>query len=252
MKFAYFFIISFFLAVSVQAGEEAFTPTQKEALNKIIDEHLMKNPEILVTALDQLQQKQIKQQREKARILIQQNKDALFSNTNDYVESAASASIPMVVFMDPYCGHCKKFHEIIKQALDPSNKGYIKDLKIIYKDLPLFGEDSDRAVKAMHAAKLQGQYPAFQQELFKKEKPASKEEIIEIASQLKLDTTRFLKDMESDQIKALISSNRQLAEKLGIRGTPSFIIGDFLTIGGASLSDLKELIEKAKNPEKSK
>ena len=60
MQFIYLLIIGILLAPFANADEKVFTSQQKEALSKIIDDHLMKNPEVLASALEQLQQRQMK------------------------------------------------------------------------------------------------------------------------------------------------------------------------------------------------
>ena len=242
MKFIYLLIIGMLLAPFAKADEEVFTSQQKEALSKIIDDHLMKNPEVLASALEQLQERQMKEQMEKSKALIQKNSAQLFNNPDDYVAGTANAPVTLVVFMDPYCGHCRKFHEILDQAT--SGDSGIKELKVVFKDLPIFGEASDRAVKAMLAAKLQGKYTDFQKEMFKEDQPVTKEEIIKVAARLGLNQSRLLADMESDKIKSIIAANRQLAETLGVSGTPTVVIGELLIPGGMSLANLKELVSK--------
>lgn len=244
MKFIYLSVMIVLLSIPVNADEEVFTSQQKEALGKVIDDHLMKNPEVLASALEHLQQKQMKEQMEKSKALIQKNAAQLFNNPDDYVAGDINSPVAMVVFLDPYCGHCRKFHSVITQALDTSTSSGIKELKIIFKDLPIFGDSSDLAVRAMLAAKSQGKYIDFQKEIFKQEKPVTKEEITKVAASLGLDKSRLLTDMESDRIKRMVASHRQLAETLGVGGTPTSIIGDLMIPGEISLENLKELVSK--------
>ena len=72
----------------------------------------------------------------------------------------------------------------------------------------------------------------------------TKEEITKVAARLGLNQSRLLADMESDKIKSIIAANRQLAETLGVSGTPTVVIGELLIPGGMSLANLKELVSK--------
>ena len=244
----WFLVFSILFSSHGKATEELFTSSQKEALKKIVEEHLMDNPEVLGSALQKLQEKKAKAQIEKTKQLVQKHEAQLFKAPDDYVLGPEKASTSLVVFMDPYCGHCRQLDNVLKQALDPKNSSGIKDLKVIIKDFPIFGEPSEVAVKAMLAAKNQGKYEALQQEIFKTEAPLKKDQILKIAKDLGIEEARLIKDMEGNKIQEMISKTRQLAGELGIGGTPALVIGDMLIPGALTLEDLNELVSHAKKP----
>ena len=131
------------------------------------------------------------------------------------------------------------------------------DLRIIYKEFPIFGKNSEVASRAALAAGMQGKYLAMHEGLLKVEKRLDDQIIMETAKSVGLDTKKLKKDMESKEISDILEANRKLAEKLHLMGTPAFIVastpeGKFKTgtepsfiPGAASEESLQELIKKA-------
>ena len=50
--------------------------------------------------------------------------------------------------------------------------------------------------------------------------------------------------MQSEEIEAMIQANYQLAQQIGVRGTPAFIIGDELIPGALSPQAMRDLIAR--------
>ncbi len=244
MKFlTYSILILNFLSFNLKA-EEIFNPTQKEALGKIIDDHLMKNPEILVASLKLFEDTRVKEQEEKTKAYIRTNQAKIIGSPDDFVAGNPNAKATLVVFMDPFCIHCRAFHKTLEEALDLKQSGF-KDFKIVFKDIPIFGESSDLAVRAMHAAKEQGKYIPFQKAMFDEDEPLSLETVLKIAASQGMDISKFSQDLDSEKTKSFVLATRQLAGDLGINGTPTSIIGENLVAGEIDLDSLKELIAQA-------
>ena len=70
--------------------------------------------------------------------------------------------------------------------------------------------------------------------------------IFSLAAKAGLDVARIKKHMGAPEIDGMININRELAEKLDIRGTPGFVIGNRIIPGAVDLATLKELIEEAR------
>ncbi|HSE95737.1 MAG TPA: DsbA family protein, partial [Methylomirabilota bacterium] len=76
--------------------------------------------------------------------------------------------------------------------------------------------------------------------------PLTLAEVLRIARQVKLDTARLQADMEAPEIRAILQRNLALAQELGIRGTPAFVVGADLVPGAMDLAALKELVARAR------
>ena len=73
------------------------------------------------------------------------------------------------------------------------------------------------------------------------------EKIYEAASNLKIDVNKLKKDMQKINIEEILLENEELARKLNIRGTPTFIINGKIYAGALELSKLKTIIEESMN-----
>ena len=70
--------------------------------------------------------------------------------------------------------------------------------------------------------------------------------ILRLAAKMSLDIKQLKIDMRSSTMNKVINGNRQLAQQLGITGTPGFIIGNKIVPGAVDLATLKALIAEAR------
>jgi protein-disulfide isomerase len=156
-----------------------------------------------------------------------ENKDKIYKNAAAPIAGNAQGTQTLVVFMDPYCGFCKKFHAELDTLLNTN-----KDVKVIFKDIPIMGSSSVVAIKAMLAAKEQGKYDQLQKAVFSSEKPLTKKQLVKIAGSLGIDTKKLEADMKNKATQAHIDQDLELAKALGINGTPTLIIGERKVVPG--------------------
>lgn len=231
--------------VNSGASVENFTPAQEKAIGSLIENHIIQNPDIVAKALQALQAKQMKAELEKGRLAVLKHKDALFSAPSDPIGGNPQGMKSLVVFMDPYCGHCRHFHTVLDEAV----KSY-PNLKLIYKDLPILGDASQLAVAGFFAALEQGQqkYDAFQAKFLKTDGAQSMDDLMTLAKDAGLDGDAFKKSIDSKGVKDRIKATQDLAESVGITATPSIVLGDVLIPGGVPMDVLKKLLD-AKKPD---
>jgi protein-disulfide isomerase len=74
----------------------------------------------------------------------------------------------------------------------------------------------------------------------------SDEEILAVADSVGLDTERLRSEMADPAIEGVLRNNHALAEKIGITGTPAFVIGDAMIPGAVSLDELRARIAAAR------
>lgn len=68
-----------------------------------------------------------------------------------------------------------------------------------------------------------------------------------LAEEVGIDVARLEKDMEAPEIAAEIQRNHDLASRIGVTGTPAFVINDQLIPGAVEVSELTNLIAAARN-----
>ncbi len=192
----------------------------------VVHDYLTKNPEILVemtTELDKRQQAEQASQQEK---VISDNADALFRSPMSYSAGNPNGDVTVVEFFDYNCGFCKRALPDLVKLIDSDDK-----VKVVFKELPIFGEESEAAAKAALAAGKQGKYFEMHQRLYADPGKADKDKALRAAAELGLDVPQLEKDMEDPAIQQALDETKDLAQKLGLQGTPLYLIGDRIVPG---------------------
>jgi len=204
----------------------------------ILWHYLTKNPEILVemrAELNKRQQEERAAQRQKA---ISDNADAVYRSDKSHFVGNPNGDVTVVEFFDYNCGYCRRAMPDVAKLLENDDK-----VKVVFKELPIFGDDSADAAKGALAAAKQDKYFEMHQKLLSNPGKANKDKVLSIAEAMGLDLSRLEKDMESEDVQAALEEVRGLAQKFGIRGTPMYLIGDRI-IGGAPEDLYDQLVEK--------
>jgi protein-disulfide isomerase len=211
---------------------------QEKQVVEIVRDYLTKNPEILVemtTELDKRQEEEQAAQQEKA---ISSNADALFRSDKSFSAGNPNGDVTVVEFFDYNCGYCRRAMPDVLKLVETDDK-----VKLVLKELPIFGDESEQAAKGALAAHKQGKYFEMHQKLFADPGKANKDKVLRIANELGLDVPQLEKDMESAEIQEGLDEARELAQQLGLQGTPLYLIGD-RTIPGAPDDLYDQLVEK--------
>ncbi len=211
---------------------------ERADVEKIVREYLLANPEILNEMIEELKTREERSAADKAKTGIAQSKDALLNDGFSYVAGNPNGDVTVVEFFDYRCGYCRKARsEIVKLIENDSN------VRLVVKELPILSEVSHEAAKAAIAALNQGgdQYWKFHQALLSVDDLDS-DAIYDVAGGAGLDVARLKKDMADPSVEDKIRKTHELAETIGVDGTPAFIIGDQLYPGYMSADDLKDIV----------
>ena len=223
-----------FIALSIPAFAQSFSPAQKTEIEKVVKDYLLTHPEILrdmATALDAQDKKTTDDGRGKA--LMSQSKE-IFHDGMDGIVGNPKGDVTVVEFMDYNCGWCRKGIKEIQSLVksDPN-------VRVIMKEFPIFGEGSEYAAKAALASARQGKYWEFHQALFASEGKVTAEVTDQIAKDVGLDVVKMKADMADPAIVAQIQKNTQLAQTLQLTGTPAFIVDKKLYPGYIQLPEIQ-------------
>jgi protein-disulfide isomerase len=216
-------------------------PPDKAALGKNIREYLLANPEVLVEAMQELERKQDTQRDTQAQKAIEQEQSALLRDPETPSTGNPNGDVTIVEFSDYQCPYCKKAHSAVKSVVASDGK-----VKLIYKDLPILGEASKVAAVAALASIKQGKHDAFHDALMTNTAKLDSDLIFKLAASVGIDVDQLKKDMSDPKIKDTIDRNMALAEELGVRGTPAFVIGKQFVPGAVDADALKQLIADAR------
>jgi protein-disulfide isomerase len=217
----------------------ALTPEQKSEVEKTVREYLLKNPELMLEVMEALEQRQKQAAAERAEEGVGQFKSQIFQSRHDFVLNPAGR-IPVVEFFDYQCGYCKQvFPSMQKLAAE-------RDVRVIFKELPILGEASIVAARAAIAARRQGKYLELHGKLMSHRGRLGEEAVMAMASELGLDVKQLKADMARPEVGEAIQANLELARELGIRGTPTLFVGHTLVPGAVTEAQLQELVAAAR------
>ncbi len=214
----------------------------KAEIEKIVREYILENPEIIEEALIALTENEKQAQAAAARAAISANADKLYALSTDYSIGPADAKVTVVEFFDYRCGFCKRSVDWVRDLPEE----YDGEVRVVFKELPIFGGISETAALAALAAGKQGKYLEFHVALMniKSNDDLTEQKIDELAALEGLNVTRLRADMESPAVLQQLADMKDLGQALQVGGTPGFFVGD-QHIEGANLPLIEAAIEAA-------
>ena len=217
-----------------------FTDAQRAGIEAIIKDYLIKNPEVLQDALAEAEKRQGETQRLAQGAALRESRDALLNGPHDVVAGNPSGDITMVEFFDYNCGYCRKALGDIQALIKSDPK-----LRVVIKDFPVLGPESLETSQVAVAVRqqLKGEKLfEFHQKLLETKGRVNGARAIQVAKELGADAGRLQKDMAGAEVKAALSENRGLGDRLGLSGTPAFIIGDEIIPGAVGVDPIRKTI----------
>jgi protein-disulfide isomerase len=227
---------------TVMAQAQSVDP-ETAKVEKIVRDYLIRNPEVLLEAMQALKEKQQVEQDRVAQAGIRANRDALFKDPNSFVAGNPNGNFTVVEFFDYRCGYCKQARPAVAEMLkrDPN-------LRLVLKEFPILGPDSLTASRAAVAAMVgqNDKYYAFHQALYDYKAALNDDAVLSIARSTGLDIDKLKQDMKDPKVDQILAENRALGDKLSINGTPAFIIGNTLMPGAAPVESLMAAVAQAR------
>jgi protein-disulfide isomerase len=89
-------------------------------------------------------------------------------------------------------------------------------------------------------------YLGFHQSLLGGRGQADKARALAVAEKVGVDMTRLEEDMASDEVRVSLEESLKLAETLGLKGTPSYVVGSDVVVGAVGLDVLRSKINNAR------
>jgi protein-disulfide isomerase len=164
-----------------------------------------------------------------------------------------AAPVTVVEFSDFQCPFCQGAVPAVKDI----EKAYPQDVRIVWKHLPLpMHPNAKPAAVAAEAARAQGgsaKFWAMHDKLFGDQRMLNSDQFAAYAKQLGLDVARFKRDLADPKLLARIEEDAQLAQKLGVNGTPTFIVNGEKVVGSAALRPaVDRMVAQAKSQPQAK
>ncbi len=236
-----FIFVLLFLFGSAHEAAIAFNADDKKQIDKQIEDFFMRNPEKLEQALNNMQRYLTERaQREQEEALVR-NANNLFHNDNDYSMGPSNASVTIVEFFDYNCGYCKRSFAPLMKVL-----GENKDVRLVFKEYPILGEASYLASSAALAINDKLKYLTFHSKLMTHQGRISESVIEKTLSDMKLSPQKLRSEARRDKYAMQLSATRQLADAIGVNGTPAFVINGKLFAGALDKEEFTQAINEAR------
>ena len=245
------YLITFFLFITnyqiLHSNELSLLSEEKldiNELNILIKEYILKNPEIIIEAIEIYQKRQNSKTIDKEKKLIKSLRTEILEDKNSYKYGDINSNTTIVEFIDYNCGYCKRNHNIIMKFLKKNN-----DVRYIVKELPILGEKSILASKFAILIYLKDGpevYQKFYNFLMTHKKQLNFQILKSYASKAGSKIKDFDNQINIKKVNSVIATNLLLAEKLSINGTPTFIIGNSIIRGFISSQELQEIVDNVR------
>ena len=227
------------LAVFSAAPAVALDEQQKKEMGAFIREYLIENPEIIIEAQNALEAKQQSKRVEQSMRGIADNRQQIFSSPTDITLGNPKGDVTVVEFFDYNCGYCKRALSDMEEILAKD-----KNVRFILKEFPILGPDSLAAHRVANAVRLLApeKYAQFHRTLLGAEEHASEATAVAVATSLGLSEAAIRKSMAEKPNDDIVRQAYQLANSIGITGTPTYILGDEAVFGAVGSEVIEEKV----------
>ena len=202
----------------------ALGTADKAKVERVVRDYVLANPDIVAQAMQKLQE------RESAR-LIAASRGAIETPYGSAWIGNPRGDVTLVEYFDYNCGFCRASLPMIDRLVadDP-------ELRIVFRELPVLSEESGVAARASLAAAAQGKFRRFHDALYAAG-PVSAATIAGAARAAGVDSGKVPADVDDE-----LRTNLGTASRLGMTGTPSWVVGNRMLVGAVPIERLKEAI----------
>lgn len=168
----------------------------------------------------------------------------LKQKASDPIRGNSRASVTIFEFSDFGCEHCASMAPVLEAVVEEDN-----DVKVVWKDVAAarFPTPSINAHVAARCAQRQGAFWEYHDGLFANQEFLNEATYFDLAAQLELNESKFEKCYRDQAVKPLVDEGTNLANALGIEGTPFFVIGNEQFSGARTKEFIQRAVAKTRN-----
>lgn len=221
---------------------DAMSAEERAAFGEAVREYLLENPQVIMEAVQVLEQRQAEAQSQADKSLVTDNAEAIFEDGHSFVGGNPQGDITLVEFLDYRCGFCRRAHPEVAKLLETDG-----NIRLIVKEFPILGDQSVLASRYAIATKqIEGgeAYKALSDTLMEFTGDITMPALERMADTLGLDADAIAAQMNSDEVTREIRQNRALAQRLQINGTPTFVLEDELLRGFLPYDEMSRIVEE--------
>ena len=208
---------------------KAMSDDDKAAFGEAVRDYLMANPEVLIESINVLEERRAADSAVNDKELVASNHQAIFEDGHSWVGGNPEGDLTIVEFIDYRCGVCRRFNQEVHDLVAADG-----NIRLVLKEFPILGQDSEASARFAVAVKqIAGDetYVRAHDALIELRSPATLEALRKIAGEIGVDADEVVNRMNTEEVTAVLRDNHQLAERMAIQGTPTFVIGDELLRG---------------------
>lgn len=200
----------------------------EERVGEIVHNYLLANPEVLPAAMDELEHKQ-------SAAAIGPRRAEFETPYAGAWAGAQDADVTLVEFFDYSCGYCRASNATVERLLAEDPK-----LRVVWRELPVLGPDSQQAALVSLRAAEQGKFRDFFHAVYAAGRPTA-DVLARVQSAAGVQPGTV-----TDAHRREISRNVELANLIRATGTPTFVVGDQVLNGAVPYETLKRAIDTAR------
>ncbi len=234
---------------------DAFTPEETAAIIQLIEayiaanpgfvrDYIMSDPDVIRDAVTELERRRLEDEASRQAEAIAENRDLLVSSDLNAVLGNPDGDVTLVEFFDYNCSYCRR-------ALDDMNRLLDEDpgLRIVLKEFPVLGAGSTEAAQVAAAVNIIAPeaYPRFHRLLLGSSSQATGEAAIAAAVEAGVEEQLLRITMQTPGAIAHIEEAYQIADALGINGTPTYVLGNEVIVGAVGYDALRQMIDSVRN-----
>lgn len=221
--------------------QSRFDPADTAAIEAIVRDYLLANPEVLIEAIQVFDARQKLAAQEQQRLAVAARQNDLAADPDSPVLGNPEGDVLIVEFFDYRCPYCKRVADDLRETVREDG-----NIRLVMKEFPILGPESVYAARAALAAHKQGKYEDFHFALMEDKGQLSEESVLAVADSVGLDVKQLRRDMLGSDVDTALRKTFDLAEALDIGGTPAFVIGDEIYPGALSIEALREAVAQVR------
>jgi protein-disulfide isomerase len=216
-----------------QKSDTVGAGANKAAVEKIVENYILTNPEILPKAMANLEARAASKG-------VNENRVAIETPFGRAWEGAADADVTLVEFFDYACGYCRTAVADVDRLLAEDKK-----LRIVYREMPVLGEPSINAAMISLAVAQTPNYIAFHKALYGNGRPDDAG-IDATLTKVGLSPATIRAAARAPAVQGELARSTKLQAALNLNGTPSWVVGDKVMIGAVGYDALKAAIAETR------
>jgi protein-disulfide isomerase len=216
------------LGAAGTAGFYAWRGPDKAATEAIVRDYVLNHGEILPEAMKRVQDRQ-------AAASVTRHRSALETPYHAAWAGAADGDVVLVQFFDYACPYCRETNADVDRLLAEDSR-----LKVVWRELPVLGPNSEAAANASLTAARQGRFRQFHERLFALGRPTDATLAQAMAE------AGVSAEAENAGAGAELRRNIELARQMEASGTPTFVVGNQVLQGAVGYEALKAAIAEVR------